>query len=449
MAVDIKFSPSKKQFQAWEFLTDDKTNFIGYGGAAFSGKSYLLCYWLTAMALAYPDTGWGLGRKELTNLKRTTLITLFKVFEENDITAEYYNYNQQMNVITFFNGSQIFLIDTAYKPSDPLYTRFGGYELTGVAVDESAETTIKAIQILFTRIGRRKNKHYGITKKFLETFNPDKNHVYDRYYRPYTKGTLKPTYQFVPALPKDNPSPEVEDYIKGILENSDETTIQRLIYGNFDYDDDPAALIDWPAIQDLFTNEHVNGPDRYLTADIALQGSDYFRIAVWHGWRVVHFESHAKSTGPGIIETIRRLAIQFKVGQSNIAFDNDGLGSFIQGFLKNAYGFKNGGKPLYQNKAIQDEYEHLKAQCYYYLARKITAREVYFQARLKPEEKEDLEQELTWVKNGNLNSERKLTIIKKKDVKEGLGRSPDYTDTLMMRAVFDLKQKRRGVRSRN
>ena len=80
--INIEFKPSTKQFQAWQYLTDDHTTFIGYGGSAYSGKSWLLCYYLTTMSIAYPDTAWGLGRKALTNLKRTTLLTLFKVFKE-------------------------------------------------------------------------------------------------------------------------------------------------------------------------------------------------------------------------------------------------------------------------------------------------------------------------------------------------------------------------------
>ena len=80
--ININFKPSVKQYKAWQYLTDKETLFIGYGGAAFSGKSYLLCYWLTTMCIAYPDTAWGLCRKELVNLKKTTLVTLFKVFKE-------------------------------------------------------------------------------------------------------------------------------------------------------------------------------------------------------------------------------------------------------------------------------------------------------------------------------------------------------------------------------
>lgn len=137
--ISINFTPSVKQFTAWQYLTDNTTNFVGYGGAAFSGKSYLLCYWITSMAIAYPGTGWGLGRKQLTVLKKTTLVTLFKVFAECNIKRDdHFNYNQQNNTITFFNESVIFLIDTMSQPSDPLFTRFGGLELTGAAVDESA-----------------------------------------------------------------------------------------------------------------------------------------------------------------------------------------------------------------------------------------------------------------------------------------------------------------------
>jgi hypothetical protein len=251
MAV-VRFTPSKKQYAAYQYLTDDKTEFVGYGGSAFSGKSYLLCYWLTIMCLAYPDTGWGMGRRELTTLKKTTLLTLFKVFRECDIEPERdYNYNQQLNVITFSNKSQIFLIDTAYKPSDPLYARFGGFELTGCAVDESAETAYSAIEILYTRCGRRNNHAYGIRRKMLETFNPDKGHVYKRYYKPHKDNSPKPRHVFIPALPADNPSPEVHDYVAGILATASKATIQRLIHGNFEYDDVKGALWRWDMLEPI------------------------------------------------------------------------------------------------------------------------------------------------------------------------------------------------------
>ena len=111
MPIEINFKPSSKQYEAWKYLFDNETLFVGYGGAAFSGKSYLLCYWLTIMSIAYPETAWGLCRKELVNLKKTTLVTLFKVFKECGIEIdEHYKYNQQRNYIEFYNGSVIWLI---------------------------------------------------------------------------------------------------------------------------------------------------------------------------------------------------------------------------------------------------------------------------------------------------------------------------------------------------
>src|SRR5690349_21816397 len=95
--IEINFQPSAKQWEAYCFLTDVTTNFIGYGGAAYSGKSYLLCYWITTMCIGYPGTAWGIGRKELSVLKKTTLKTLFKVFTECNIKADIdYRYNQTL-----------------------------------------------------------------------------------------------------------------------------------------------------------------------------------------------------------------------------------------------------------------------------------------------------------------------------------------------------------------
>jgi hypothetical protein len=55
-------------------------------------------------------------------------------------------------VIKFANGSQILLLDLAYLPSDPLYTRLGSLELTGAFVDEAAEVDERCITILSTRV---------------------------------------------------------------------------------------------------------------------------------------------------------------------------------------------------------------------------------------------------------------------------------------------------------
>lgn len=150
-------------------------------------------------------------------------MTLFKVFKEFGLGENSYTYNQQNNIITFGNGSQIFLMDLDYKPSDPLYTRLGGLELTGAFIDESNECPEDAISVLKTRLGRRGT----IKPKLLETFNPSKNHVYKRYYKPSVDNSLPNHRVFIRALATDNPF-TTEAYLEQ-LRNSDKITKERLL----------------------------------------------------------------------------------------------------------------------------------------------------------------------------------------------------------------------------
>jgi hypothetical protein len=426
----VTFEPSKKQFEAWEYLHDKESVFIGYGGAAFSGKSYLLAWWIVTSALKYNDTAWGVGRKELTNLKKTTLITIFKVLNEVGLSVNDYNYNQQNNTMTFQNGSVIFLIDTAHKPSDVMFERFGGLELTSCAIDESAETSYKAIEILSTRIGRRNNQKHGITPKILETFNPSKNHIYSRYYKPWTNNTITSEYKFVKALPSDNPSVEVAPYVERLLKTADKITVQRLIYGNFEYDDSPNALIDYDSITDLWQNDFVEKGKGYITADIARLGSDKAVVMVWKGLVVVEIVSVAKSKLNELQAIIEALKSKHEIPHSNIIADEDGVGGGVIDFMQ-IKGFKNGGKVL-----KKENYLNLKTQCYYWLAKYVNANKIYIEAQ---ENKEEIIQELEWVRSYKIDADTKLRILPKNLIKEGLGRSPDFTDTMMMRMYYEVQ----------
>ena len=430
----INFKPSKKQFEAWKYLIDNVTNYIGYGGAAFSGKSYLLCYWLTTMCIAYPGTAWGLGRKQLTVLKKTTVLTLFKVFDECNIKADIdFSYNQQNNTVTFTNGSVIFLIDTMKLPSDPLFTRFGGLELTGAAIDESAETDYAAIEVLSTRLGRRLNEKYKLSAKLLETFNPAKNHVYSRYYKPFKDGNQKKAHIFIPALPSDNPSPEVPKYIERIKATGSKITIERLIYGNFEYDDDPSALMSIDNINNIFTNNFVKGGKKYITADIARFGSDSTMIGVWDGLRCIKIVEMVKKSTTAVTGQIRLLAEQYAIPLSQIIADEDGVGGGVVDQLQ-CKGFVNNSKPLYS-----ENFNNLKSQCYYKLADIVSSNQLFVSSD-SPELITRLIEELEQVKQYNMDKDGKKQVMPKDKVKEVLGRSPDVSDMLMMRMYFEVKK---------
>lgn len=259
-----------KQTVAWDYLEDTASPVVelGYGGGAGGGKTNLGCKLAIFISDVFPGSRGAIGRFELKNLKRTTLASFFEVAAELGLKQKQkgvkdwdYDYNQQDGVIRFKNGSEILILDTAPSPKDPLYTRFGGLELSWCWIDESNETPYKAIEILSTRVGRRnKNKLWEENLKkffgsfdeidgwvlkpiFLETFNPEKGHIYTRFWKLFKDNTLPLYRQFVRALAKDNPFlPRA--YIAAIMRKT-KATIERLIFGNFDYDDDPTKVFNY------------------------------------------------------------------------------------------------------------------------------------------------------------------------------------------------------------
>lgn len=433
--METTFKPSKKQYEAWEYLTDDTTTELGYGGGASGGKSYLGCVWITTMCLAYPDTAWLIGRKELTNLKRTTIITLFKVFKDFGLDTTMYQYNQQNNIITFSNGSQIFFLDLGYKPSDPLFTRLGGLELTGAFVDEANEIPIEAINILKTRLGRRGE----LKPKILETFNPDKGHVYSRYYRPHKEGKLPPYRKFIPALATDNPY-TTEEYLDQ-LRNSDKITKERLLFGNFEYDDDPSILVNTDAFEDLFTNT-VNRKEKFLSIDVARYGKDKTAIGLWNGYELSKVYIYEKYGIDQLSDVIKTLASQEQIPYSHIIIDEDGIGGGLVDNLRGVKGFMGNSIPFEiwdtrQFKFIPANFQNLKAQCYFTLADMINNHKL----SVKDETiKELLREDLSAIRQKNQDSDGKLAIISKDDMKDIIGRSPDISDMMMMRMYFEFKK---------
>jgi len=433
----IKFEPSKKQHQAWQKLTDSTTRFIGYGGAAGGGKSWLGVNWLIIMCFTYPKTRWGLGRKELKNLKRSTLPTFFKALSNYGITGKHYNYNQQYDFIRFTNGSEIYLVDMSYNPSDPEFTKFGGLELTGAFVDESNECTEKAIDILSKRI-RHMNKEYNLIPKVLETFNPSKDHVYWRYHKPEKEGTLEIEYAFIRALVTDNPDVDPE-YIKQ-LQMGDKATIERYFHGNFDYDDDDSKLMDYDSICAVFENKEIPEGEGYISVDIARFGKDATTIFVWSGWRVVHADVIDKGSTTMTAQRIVETAERYGIPSNNIIIDEDGVGGGVVDMMRTRFpsvkGFVSNKSPIKRGNGDHN-YNNIKSQCYFMLAKFVNEGRMYFLPKDK-EIKQKLVQELEVVKKKHVDKDGKNMVLPKEDIKNIIGRSPDYSDALMMRMWFEL-----------
>ena len=422
-----------KQENAVYYLKDKQTKELIYGGAAGGGKSALGVLWLIEQCQNYPGTRWLMGRSKLKALKETTLNTFFEQATKLAITNQF-NFNSQSGVIYWKNGSEILLKDLYLYPADPNFDSLGSLEITGAFIDECNQVTYKAWQIVKSRI-RYKIKELNLVPKMLGTCNPSKNWVYTKFYLKDKNNTIDSDKKFIQALPKDNPHLP-QSYLESLL-SLDDNSKQRLYFGNWEYDNDPAKLIDFEKIQNIFTNDFVEDGEKYISADIARYGSDKMVINVWSGFRVIDIFTLGKSSVTETAEAIKQLSNKYKVPLSNIIADEDGVGGGVVDILK-CKGFVNNSKPLLEENQIV-QYQNLKTQCYFKLAKMIQDGEIYVNCNDQMII-DDMTKELEQVKRDKIDSDGKLQILSKEKVKELIGRSPDYSDALMMRMYFTFKQ---------
>ena len=425
-------------------LRDSTTSEIIYGGAAGGAKSWTGCAWLAFMCMNYPETKWFIGREELKRLRESTLVTFHKVAAEYGFKHRY-KYNGQDHYILFDNGSRIDLLDLKYLPSDPLYERYGSTEFTGGWIEEGGEVNFGAYDTLKSRIGRQHNAKYGIKKKILVTCNPKKNWIYKKFYKKWKTGELEEGKAFIQCLVHENPFIDL-DYIEGLKTIEDKVKKQRLLQGIWEYDDDDNVLCSYEAILGIFQNTYVHdrAGGRYITADIAFQGSDRFVICVWEGFAVVKMKVVKKMNPDEVERTIRSLANEWEVPHHRICYDADGLGQYLKGYMELAQPFHNGSKPKTTNTegnkyaTLKENYKNLKSQCYFRFAKMINDGKIYIKCELPEDIKEMLIEEVEAIRNRDIDSDGEIEVIKKKEVKELIGRSPDLTDALMMRMYFTL-----------
>jgi phage terminase large subunit len=442
---------SPKQLQAMRLLTDDTTKQVGLGGSARCGKSLLLCFWQLMNRLAYSLTRGLIGRLELTNLDSTTGKTLYNLFNFYGLEHKKdYNYDSQNHhKIIFANGSELFLMDTFFPLSDELFTKFGSLELTDAAIDESNETRLGVINKIYSRTGWCNNEKYGLPRKTLETFNPEKNHVYRRFWKPYRDGNETVETKFIKALPTDNPHPAVKQWIEDIIKLGDKVMIERLVHGNFDFEDGDECLCSYDKFTNMFTNTFV--PDEgqsFLTIDVAIT-NDRFVCFAWKGLRVKEIRSIRNVSKPistitdngewinkidftPLVRNINEMCDKWKIPRANIAYDADGgLGAKMANFIPGAVAINNG------RTSIRPGYKNLTTELGYKLAEVINEDKIYYDCDLTTDLKEQIITECQISLKRDSLIGNKLALKPKAEVSQLLGNiSPDLYDAKKYRMLF-------------
>ena len=443
----MKNEPMKltiKQTKALDILEDQETTELLFGGGAGGGKSAFGCYWQIKRRLKYPGTRGLIGRAKLKVLKDTTLKTFKEIAKLQGLTKNVHykitssHDTENPNCIVFYNESLIYLRDLFLYPSDDEFDDLGSLEITDAFIDECNQVVEKAKGIVKSRI-RFKLDENNLTPKILLTCNPAKNWTYKQFYKPNQKNELPKFRKFIQSLLLDNP--HISRHYRENLLTLNKNSMERLLNGNWEYDDDPATLIDADAIYDYFSPKHVvRGDKKYMTIDVARKGKDKTIFRVWEGFLCTKRIEMKISKINEIVDKANLLRSQYNIPLSQIIADEDGVGGGVVDYLK-CKGFVNNSTPkeetLESGEKIKPNYENLKTQCTFLMAKRIQSREageLCDNIQVKDLVSEEMEQ----VKQKDIDKDGKIKILPKDKVKELIGRSPDDWDSIMMREWFEL-----------
>lgn len=266
----------------------------------------------------------------------------------------------------------------------------------------------------------------------------------------------------------------------GNLMALDEQEKAKLLYGSWKISVDGTELFNFEKLKAMFTNYPFEDSSKYITCDAARFGSNLAVIKYWEGWTCK--ETHIYTTSDietlyFCVEGIRR---NYNVPSSSVAVDQDGVGGGLVdrggyiGFTNNArpiviYMTDEHGSPIIdaatgKQREILENYQNLKTQCYFHLAKKVDKHQVrhernyfvngeksdYIERGTKLILIEDLHrQHLRVIKRASdQKSHEKIKINSKEEQIIALGdkkESPDLADADMIRSYFDLAPKVKNI----
>ena len=241
----------------------------------------------------------------------------------------------------------------------------------------------------------------------------------------------------------------------GNLLSQDEDTRKQLLEGIWKISNTPNDIYEHSAFMGLFENiKFSENIGKFITADIAMKGSNKLVVGYWEGFELVDIAIMDKSDGKQVIELISDMARKYSVENRYICYDADGVGSYVDGFIKGAIPFNGGVSALsvkdeMSGRLIKENYFNLKTQCFYRSGNRVAQGNMKINKRVADkmyDTQMTIRQRFMFerkaIKRDKVDNDGKLRIISKDEMKIKLnGDSPDLMDMFMMREIFELKPK--------
>ena len=211
--TEVLFDPFPKQLEFLEAVFSGKYSIITYGGAIRGGKTAGGIGAVLLLAKKYPGSRWAIVRDSLPTLKRTTIPSFFKFCPKSFLKA----YNQDQQLVTFNNGSQVIFFPENYDDDKEL-NRWRGLEVNGFLLEEVNEINEKSFYKAIERSGSHVMPEGKKPKPLIMcTCNPADNWVKEKIYKPWKAGTLPEKWHYISSKIFDNPFVTADqDYMESL-----------------------------------------------------------------------------------------------------------------------------------------------------------------------------------------------------------------------------------------
>lgn len=408
------YTPKPKQAEAHKC----RSKYLLFGGAMGGGKSYFLCSEAIKQAMKYSGNRLVIVRKEMSVLRRTTLITFFSICPPSIIKK----FNQTSLEIAFINGSVLTFID-ANISKDPLLQKIKGLEIGWFGIDEANEVSVEVYNLLKTRLrwilpNRDKPSYEGRL-----TSNPEACWLIPTFIQ-----SINNDEAYIPSLTTDNYD-EDSEYVKSLKDafKDNPNLLKKYLYADWSLIDSINQLIPSEAISNSIVSI-INTFGVSLGVDVARYGDDKTVFTVLKGGNIELIESYPQSSITEVITRTIQLINDYNIAPRNVGIDSVGVGAgVVDGLKQQGYEvleIQGGAKPIESN--IPDAFKpfNLRSQMYYELRRDIMSGNI---GNLK---KEALKVELQSILY-EVSSDKTVKVISKEAIKKILGRSPDFADSLV------------------
>lgn len=223
-----------------------------------------------------------------------------------------------------------------------------------------------------------------------------------------------------------------------------------------EYVDNAGALFKYDALIDVFSNTVTKQDSKYLIVDIADDGTDKTIFSFWEGLEEYRREEYERLNTESIIAKIREFTQDQRIPYSHVAVDAIGVGAGVasSSLLDGIVGYKSSYQAIktdldivrlpnvsYISKPLvplTSDYKNLRSQCIFTLADHVNNHKIA--SKVTGRQKEVIIEELATYQDASKGDGKRMATPKE-DVKMAIGRSPDASDTWIMRCYFIIKER--------